>query len=505
MASALNTRSPSQTEADLSAEAAALHRLCGTRVRGRFQAVSGTYGGPSLEITAGDLASHLSGDHTVAVQVVQSDRCRLLAFDVDVDFRRRCALIAKAIDRRGLAEATIATSGSDPGRGKVLLFFARDRATSRVRSLKNELLCEIRASPEWGAECRADISAFPTSGEGGLLRIGGRNNDPRRRALTLDKTFSIYGEPRTFADVVPAKRLSRPTPMPIDPPRSLPRWLLQALTNGITYAGGSRAVRNAVWRAACAALTLHGASDEGHKCFLAWIAQIRDLSPDLDTPSPTTRDKRNPLRNAVAIERAWAKACSAHAERIGTLHTSPPKRVMFQRGDGGDSNVPTSRSIDAQRVLYGLEAFVIAKGLRRALFATTYRSIADFAGIASTSAAFRAVQKLVDAGLLVRHDRGAPGEKGLPTIFGLISADESPADVLRAAESLHDLQYRRRIVAEHAQRKAQARRPAAAISSLPISPAARETRSRPTLQSPVSSDSAAVDLMAYARQKLGNA
>jgi len=199
-------------------EAVALLQLLSGAAHGVVQSDDGSYAGARRRLQLAELRAHLAGEVTLGVSVVSETKATFLALDIDERFHERLPYVSRAIEQRGLSAASIATSGSDSGRGKVLVFFAKRRAATSLRSLGNAILKtarEMASGGPWGVERPGKMTVFPLNGTGGLLRIGGRNRHPSRRASGVDVLFSLDGEPRRFQDVVPAAALRRMDPQPI--------------------------------------------------------------------------------------------------------------------------------------------------------------------------------------------------------------------------------------------------------------------------------------------------
>ncbi len=282
-------------------DAAALRQLLGPAIYGRQQDSEGGYGGTVRALTDEDLRAHFADERTVGLCVIVGYRSRTLVIDIDDRFKQRLPLLAVALTKRGLEHASIATSGSDAGRGKVIVFFARLRSPAAVRRLGRELLVEAKQiGSAWGIESSGSVSVFPLAGQGGLIRIGGRNVHPRRAAAAVDAFFSIHGELRRLEDVVPAGRVQlRANPVPI-PPAAVGKWVAALQRHGVSYKAGSKAVYLKILRLAHEAIRVYG-TERGHHVFSDWTREVWKHSPDQHAPSPSG-DKR--------AARSWDRRCA---------------------------------------------------------------------------------------------------------------------------------------------------------------------------------------------------
>jgi hypothetical protein len=153
----------------------------------------GAYRGRRRSVQIELLERHFAGDETWAIQPVVDGLAHLLAWDLDRHGPARIPVLVRILRERGLLKHAVATNGSDPGRGKVLVFI-EPTAAATARALVEEILTEAQADPGWGIEHHGhEVDCFPLSGTGGLLRIGGRN---MARGGPLERFFDpATGEP----------------------------------------------------------------------------------------------------------------------------------------------------------------------------------------------------------------------------------------------------------------------------------------------------------------------
>jgi hypothetical protein len=412
-------------DAGVIAQAESLSRLLGP-LHGRYQCADGAYPGYSGALTIEQVANHLAGIKTLGFNAADGEgRSRFLAIDNDERFPARLPLIATALSKRGLEAASICTSGSGPERGKVFTIFDRPRSAAGLRRLCEQILAEAQiAGPGWGIHRPQYVSIYPQGGDGGIVRIGGRNRRPDRNATSIDVTFGINGELRDFSEVVPAKRTTLPAcPVRIEPaPRGA--WVDKMLRDGLTWQGGTRKIIRDVYRLACEAMRLHGAGSIGEHEFHSWLDRIASASPDLINASPTTGDTRPILGWERNGKRAWLKA--------KLLHTRPPEeRSMYV----------TSLQ---RRVFEIIRTFADKKGLAPWAVGISYRQIAKHVGLQNAMSAHRAVAGLANAGYLVIHDRGIAGQKGgRNVILGLVLEGQTVDEVRALGDKAGNVQQQR--------------------------------------------------------------
>lgn len=447
-------------------DAEALLRLLGPTVKGREQSPNGSYAGDSQELSLADIADHFEDRRTFAFDAAPAvvarrsnnftpkyrprvvRRSRFLAFDIDDTFKTRMALLGAVIRERKLEAASIATSGSDANRGKVVIFFARPRPASAVRRLGRELLETAKhASPDtWGVESSTSVAIFPAQGEGGVLRIGGRNRKPSRAACELDRFFSVDGERRSLADVVATARLFRLGFKSITAaPES--KWVANMRKQGVSYQhGGSRGVLRRLSRLAREALSVHG-EQQGRSVFESWARDVLEASQDQRAPSPS---------GDTRVARTWERRCAnAWDWAVQTTSYSPGGRNMMWSG-------ALVRCGSCERILTVVRDYCAKKRLTEDAFALSYRQIADFAGFADPKTPWKHVHDhLLPAAVLVIYDRGTNGENGLPTLFGLVAPGETPAETKARGETRGNVRKRRQIIAAYEARREHRSKPGA--------------------------------------------
>jgi hypothetical protein len=400
-------------------EIAAFRRLVAPRrgvLRARRQSDRGAYDGATFDVTDEHLHAHFGGSMTLGFVCADNGRARFLALDVDERFGEKLPHLAQCLERRRFETAAIATSGSDGGRGKVLVFFARSYAVATLQRLAREIYADARQLGGWSAiEAPSVVSYFPACGEGGLLRIGGRNRKPLRGAIVCDVFMSLDGEPRSFTDVVPVACLrARINEIrPVAP--SLTRWARSIVEDGIDKHPGSDVLyQRTLPRLAREYAHVFGATGEAQ--FIAATEHLWKRSPALHEPSPKNQDPRARVNFERGRAHAWKTALESHEEAL--LH--PGGRCIASLGASARS-----------KALYCfLAAWAERHQLHPDAFGVSSRVVASHLSL-TASAGWKRMVRAEREGAIVVHDRGTCGTRGLPMIVGLIGENDSPKDVLR--------------------------------------------------------------------------
>jgi hypothetical protein len=338
------------------------------------------------------IVQHFAGEITLAIECAAHGRAYFVAWDIDERVEARIPILQRVLERRGLFDA-IATNGSDPGRGKVLLFtevLQRDAAASFAQ----EVLDEARREPAWGTEGLKKSESRPTHGRGGLLRIGGRNAG---RGGPLERFWKIAtGEVITLSQIEPTRLKLAPVTQSVEPPRSHPKWLRDWLEHGVTRPpDGSKGITRILRRVGLYAYNV-GRGEEGYRAF---CAQIAAQSPWMTAPSVSTKDARGALREDT-LRNVWA-SLPHYAAR-------PPM--------GGCSVALDTLSEKQKRVLRVLREAQKVRDLHPAGFALSYRELATHTGL-DAKTVHRLAAQLVAMNLLVIVDRGTQGTRGDKTIW----------------------------------------------------------------------------------------
>ena len=380
-----------------------------SRLDGYVQDPSGAYRLPR-RVTVATLSKHLAGEITLAIECADKNGVgRIIGFDFDRLGPIRARIVFAELERLNLADAAIATSGSDRDRSKVIVFFSTAQPSLALHELAREVIQTARQSPSWGPEGPNDVEIRPTLGKGGLLRICGRNP---KRGGPLEVTYQpLTGEPRTFASVVPAvrhfARVAEPVPIA---PRGA--WVAETIEKGIDYGhGGTAGVRRLVSRLAHEAIRTNPYDvDAARRDFSGIISDLKKTSPALDAPSPKTGDVRNPLDR---VDGAFEAALRTSITARKALSSITSLVVTLHRPGGGRSSLCNVTALEA------LGDFLWRRGLNPTAFAISYREVARAIGLHPMQA-HREIDKLVEDGLLVRHYRGVPsGPRNIKTVYGI--------------------------------------------------------------------------------------
>ena len=156
---------------------------------------NGRYRGRRVPITLNDLERHLAGEITLGFSALHYNRALFASLDVDALFRELLPRIredALAIGGEDLCAAIFCTSGSDAGRGKVIVTFTQPVPARDARKLIQHLCRRVRASEPAQYLRPCELAAFPMEKSGGVVRVLGRN--PGRDG-PMEQAFSLDGEP----------------------------------------------------------------------------------------------------------------------------------------------------------------------------------------------------------------------------------------------------------------------------------------------------------------------
>lgn len=391
-------------------------------------------------VTTQLLQAHLDGKIALAFAALEDGTSRgdalFGAVDVDRDFPRRLPVLRDAVHAVGgdaMLAAAFATTGSDEGRGKVIITLQRPMKAADVRLMMAAVKRAALADPRFGhMMASSEIELRPQSGSGGLLRVLGRNIGKDRTDFTapLEIPMTLDGE---YADLRGVMPLDVETIRQIaDAHRAknadrfawVDNWLVQAWTYKAEE-GNTRGIFRRMVALASAALERHG-PDDGHRVFHAWCATVAANSPALDQPSPTNKDRRHPLRDQRTIARAWRYALA--------------RDRSWEPQDLVGSGLHASHV----RLYHAVADYVYSRSLAPEFFSITYEFVTDeLLGGGHKKTTWKQFQALVRHGLVVIHDTGlamrrdAEGEyrKGLPTIMGLVGKGQTVDDVIAAVQS----------------------------------------------------------------------
>lgn len=419
------------TGAEIAAEQfAAFRKLAapdGRILRGRTQDDAGSYGGETFEMSDEMLRAHFAGDRTLGFCCAANGKARYLAFDIDAGFTGALPSIRCELVRRKLDNATLVTGGSDGsdgGRGKVVVFFKQPHPVATLQKLARCIFSEAMPSPGGQTEAGHTVDFYPLGGEGGLLRIGGRNRNPSRNATRCDAIVNLDGEPLSFSAIEPEARIwpRAGEHLPVEP--RLTKWAKGLVQRGYqTRPRGDVLYQRDFPRLAKEYLHVYGA--EGEAQFIAATEAIWARSPAMQARS-VNHPRQDPRKN---FERGRANAWQNARKHYNV--SSPVGDVMFPfaREDNSERCSVSSRMFEGVKALYCfLTEKVRARQLSPDAFGASVRDAAPYLGL-SPSGAWKRVNAAEKIGAIVVHDRGTKGPHGWPMILGLVRGDDTPANV----------------------------------------------------------------------------
>ena len=262
-----------------------------------------------------------------------------------------------------------------------------------------------------------EVSVYPQSGQGGLLRVLGRN--PKRHG-SLEVAFSLNGEPG-LSHLRPLKRAAV-TRIVALLRGSLAPWVQRILNEPWRRSEGTARHFRQMVALGREAIRIYG-SIKGHSVFWSWIDKVNANSPELSLPSLKTRDLRNVLEHGRLRAWDWARQYPTSWEPLD----------LQSRKD-----VPPG----VARQYAGFVSFVRDNGLRPECFGIDYQraALAALDG-SSKSTAHRRVHRADKIGVMIILDPGLPREQGLNgecVLIGLVCRGQTPEQV-RAAVAASDL------------------------------------------------------------------
>jgi hypothetical protein len=387
--------------------------------RGKQQDRQGHYiGANPRKITEARLSDHLAGRETWAFATALNGESWFIAFDVDAHFAELLPLIREVLTKHELDRATFLTGGSDTGRGKVVVVFARSIEQSRVGKFIRQLWQEVRMAGGFHLGLRPlDVSLYPADKGKSVLRIGGRH---RTRSILCDRLSNFDGSPFTPETLVPAKiDLGGGRRTEVLPTRKLHRGVLRIVQNGIDVSAiqdGNESRRRILAQLTKVALDVqrvHGTGLEAEGIFWSLFEKIEAKSE---------RAAAGVTRNKAAS--AWKKATESRTKVTLEKYPLTGIRSLLQ------SNVTHRRVLRLVRAVYRL---MDSLGLSNPkVLCLSVEQVAKAYG-ASRPATHRAMRAAETAGVLVYHDRGSRhGRKGNgdKSLFGIVIPPETPASVV---------------------------------------------------------------------------
>jgi len=401
--------------------------------RGAFQDPDGSYRA-RLSINLDNICEHLRGDKALGLTCAIDGNALLMGMDIDADFGPHLGSIRDVLTDFGLDRASFVTTGSSAVRGKVITCLAAPVALDVVTRAADTIRRYSQLESDLGPHVTStDVSAYPIGGEGGILRVLGRNpkrSGPLELPLRLDDL-----EISDLWEVVPVssaaldqviERFSPPTVATTgtnaDPAANLHfgrlhRWAVLEIQK--SWMWGPTGTLEIMNRVVALAFEFKGAFGiiGGERRFRIALEQIGRNSPALNMPSPKNRRRRNPLTWDRIGKHAWRYACE----------------YQYLRSRAA-ANAPT-RILDLYEALI---SYVHRVRIRPYAFNMTYSRIAEL--IAKTpQTAWRLVHDAASMGLIVIHDPGksrARDEKISTVKLGLVGFYDTP-DSIRAKAKGH--------------------------------------------------------------------
>lgn len=417
-------------------------------------------------LTAGNSAAlafdaHIRGEHALAFNVVHRKRkVNFLCFDMDAEFPKRLKILARVLEQMGLASASFATNGSSFGKGKVIVTFVRPMSRAQAEKIRDEI---IDKATLLGLECTKEnkVDVFPTDGEGGLVRILGRNvarNGPVEIPLNLrgEPTALDYLQPLQFEQeklAVPKARISP--------------WVLAIVKSGIKKNASRNYVRDKVIDLARDAVRIeNGMLNKGAAwdLFTKWLHEVALLSTWLQEEGNESKlELLNP--ESKEVERFFNYALSHDSndwKPIHLLESKNPKshakcyvQTIFPKGKEGRvllinlQLVPQLTTTPEMRYfswgagqVYKLMLNLINQqvGLNRLSYSIDTERVADHLGMSQQRASV-IIKDAVKQGLLVVVEPGrkhAKGVAGCAATYALVGVDEDPEELYDRARAHYE-------------------------------------------------------------------
>jgi hypothetical protein len=407
----------------------------------QFQARDGkwafTRGKP---ISATNFYQHLSGVRTWAVSPLRKSGngdglvvASFVCLDIDESSDRRLPILDWIIKGRGWDGAAWATTGSEPGRAKVVLSLLHPIAHMQAKRLADDLLSEARESILWGTE-RKTTSVFPRLGssEGSVVRVLGRNR-MRTHDGHLDVPTMLNGRPSDLSEVAPVLLPAAiyPTIYPgIDSGVYSTSHVEQTPRESVCYGqpevysgDGDTMARDAL-RCAWHCVRLYGLGGNARDAFYSWcdgIAASKATSGAKEQAGRRDFRERTYARVGDALSSGRGRTSS---DRLGDWRPLAPDDFKDKRR----FNKTPLRF--ARRVYHAATSWIVKNRLDPHCVGFSYGHLARLARYADgdKSTARQAVDAAERAGLLFRLDRGATTQEtpgGLMTLYTFVGKGES--------------------------------------------------------------------------------
>jgi hypothetical protein len=375
--------------------------------------------GEHKQISRADFLDHCRDRGCIALSCVSArGEALFIAWDIDRRFYQRLDGFREALDARGMADAAIIVDGSTMGHGKIILTLGAPIPQAQAMRLVADVLADAARHPCFGAYSGADITTFPQSGQGGHVRVFGRNRKRRGQGL-CEAILDWNADPLwSLASIIPAMVETEATEARNMVPKAKPFHRLpapvQALLSEPYRRRGGEVFADIVRLARAASM-----SDDGNAEAIIgeYVRQIIDHSPNMSAGARAQFLRPDIQARAIRYVRSSAsfdKLGGWQSQFLGTIH------------DHGLSMVPEK----ARCAYEALAGYVAENRLEPHALGITYGRIADLAGFPTKSVAQRAIIEAEDAELLVRLDHGQPVKGGLCTLFSLVGNGETISDAI---------------------------------------------------------------------------
>jgi hypothetical protein len=364
-----------------------------------------------------DVRDHLRGAKTLAFPPSRNGQAFFLALDVDANWKKMLPRLRDALTREGLNNASFATTGSDPNRGKVIITLARpvrqERAFRFLRALYTEAVSGLYFT-------KKQVDLRPIESGASLLRIGGRNRDPGRGAIFPDRFLNLAGDDLDPSSVVPMvlrlpggrrKDYLRRAPSP-RPHKIVGDWCRSGWPSNLDR----NSILKRLTRLACNAIRCKGPGADGLSQYEGWVEEIKRKSPSLRLTTGKVRS-------------CWSQGCRAYRapEPKLSLHSTYGTRLVCSDNFGRERPMPPQ---SVSRLWNGIVELASVRGLHDLrVLSFSQREVGETLGLSQQSIS-KAFRKAVALGCIVVHDEGSQGVNGSKAIFGLVTEDQSPSAVL---------------------------------------------------------------------------
>ena len=379
--------------------------------RAKYQDARGDYGG-ATRVNLGDFEDHLRGITTFSLASVEEGRANFLAWDIDVRFEERLQAFRHILLQRGLATSAFAVTGSSRGRGKVVLVLKDRLPQQQAVRLAKELLGEAARHAAFGPFSSADVSVYPTEGDGSFVRLLGRN---RRRVWhqgVTETPLDLQGDLSDLLDLAPAN-IPAEDDAPVYSHNGLPRWVEAILSQAFT--GTTKELFSLQVRLAGVARGLY--QNDAATYLTAWFTQLDGNSTNLSASSRQNLQRADVVATVLryANERKGTTGSLWRPLALENGHHSIPRLVWCPK---------SKMTASARRVYQALTAYVLGHGLDPHCVGFTFDRIAAIAGFADKGASYKAVQKAQDSRLVFRLDTGTNVRDGLCGLYAFVGQGE---------------------------------------------------------------------------------